>query len=219
MRKDKNSEKARQLIEQEGVLLVFPLNNAKEPRSLWNLFYPRTPLRWEWDEDGDDRVMRMWQLMKSLSSQKEVVYSKWYQGRATFFSRSLFTALMTLRTERDCDERRLSLHAREILEVLQTDSPLSTKQLKKITDLQGKMFSGAYEKAMKELFRHFWIVGCGELDDGAFPSLLVGATQLIYEDLWFKAREMNRDLALKLREQYMPEGTLFRKFYQKIQSD
>jgi len=35
----------------------FPLNNRKEPLSLWSAFYPRTPMRWEWMTTGDDRVI------------------------------------------------------------------------------------------------------------------------------------------------------------------
>ena len=81
-------------INARGALLVFPINNKKEPASLWSEFYPKSKMRWEWDSDGDDRVGDLWALMKKLSDSREVVYSKWYQGRATFFSRKLFTALL-----------------------------------------------------------------------------------------------------------------------------
>lgn len=175
-----NLTQACKAIEKHGVLLVFPIKNQKEPRSLWQCFYPKTEMRWEWDHDGDNRVVQMWHGMKKLSANQRVVYSKWFQGRATFFSRDTFSALRSfLKPQRD----KLSRQALDILELLESDSPLSTKQIKKITGLQGKDNEGAYNRALKSLFEQMWIVGFGEVDDGAFPSLAVGATTLLYEDL------------------------------------
>lgn len=137
-------------INKNGVLLVFPITNKKEPNSLWSEFYPRTKMRWEWDESGDNRVADMWRLMKRLSSCREVVYSKWYQGRATFFSREFFSALLCLMNGEH--NTPLSRPAQTILETLEMDSPLSTKQIKAATDLQGRYNEPVYGKAMKELF-------------------------------------------------------------------
>ncbi len=175
-----NLLKACEAIGKNGMLLVFPINNKKEPRSLWSEFYPRSEMRWEWDEGGDDRVMKMWYGMKKLSRDKRVVYSKWYQGRATFFSREIFVAL---RSFLPAQRQSLSHQARELLEILESDSPISTKQLKKLADLRGKDNERIYHKAMKSLFEQFWVVGFGEVDDGAFPSLAVGASTLLFEDL------------------------------------
>lgn len=176
-----NLNKACQAIDKNGMLLVFPINNQKEPRALWHEFYPRSEMRWVWDDDGDDRVMKMWSLMKKLSVDKRVVYSKWYQGRATFFSREVFAAL---RSYLNPQRETLPRQAQELLEILESDSPLSTKQLKKISQLQGKDNASVYNKSMKTLFEQLWIVGFGEVDDGAFPSLAVGATSLLFEDLY-----------------------------------
>ena len=71
-------------INRRGALLVFPVQNRKEPPSLWKEFYPRKKMVWEWDETGDNRINDLWCLMKELSSSQKVVYSKWYQNRATF---------------------------------------------------------------------------------------------------------------------------------------
>jgi hypothetical protein len=88
-------------IQKHGALLVFPINNRIEPHSLWAEFFPKTKMVWDWNEDADQRVSRMWQLMKQLSDCREVVYSKWYQGRATFFSPELFAAVLQMaRTSR-----------------------------------------------------------------------------------------------------------------------
>jgi hypothetical protein len=48
-------------------------------------------------------------MKASLGLQRELFYSKWYQGRATFFSRELFTALLCLRCVRSDPRRKLSI--------------------------------------------------------------------------------------------------------------
>lgn len=208
-------KKAIDLINKKGILLVFPINNRKEPDSLWSQFYPRSKMDWSWDEDGDDRVAKMWALMKRLSDCREVVYSKWYQGRATFFSKKLFTALLCLRKNDLQLNFKLSRTALQILEILESDSPLSTKQLKKIAELQGRDNERFYQRAMKELFKDFHIVAFGEVDDGAFPSLATGATKNLFEDLWADAQKMDLAEAMKVIDQFMPHGQLVRKYLEK----
>jgi hypothetical protein len=190
----KGKRDAIEAINRQGCLLVFPIDNRKEFASIWSEFYPRTPMRWEWDEDGDDRVARLWHLRAELSICNEVVYTKWFRGRATFFSRPVFTALLKLL---GASELGLSREARTILEALKLDSPLSTKQLKRATDLQGRFNESTYQRALKELWSRLLIVGYGEIDDGAFPSLAIGATQVIFEDLFNESRELSRTEALE----------------------
>jgi hypothetical protein len=103
-----------------------------------------------------------------------------------------------------------------LLDVLETDSPLSTREIKKRTSLQGKFNEGVYNKALKELFQRFLIVGFGEVDDGAFPSLAVGATKLLYEEMWQESKEMSQSAAWESINHFMPEKTLFRKQLEKI---
>lgn len=205
-------------INARGALLVFPINNKKEPASLWSEFFPKSKMRWEWDSDGDDRVGDLWALMKKLSDSSEVVYSKWYQGRATFFSRKLFTALLK-KSLHHFDEPHLSPTAKNLLDTLESDSPLSTKQLKQLTELRGKDNERLYNRGMKELFSKFLIIAFGEVDDGAFPSLAVGATKHLYEDLLNEARDMADTHADKIITEYWPEGNLFRKFFDKLQRE
>jgi hypothetical protein len=203
-------------INKRGALLVFPINNRKLPLSLWSEFFPRLKMRWEWDESGDNRVGSMWHLMKKLSDGRKVVYSKWYQGRATFFSREVFTAMLALVREHGGDRTEgLSFKAREVLELLEGDSPLSTKQIKAAVDLQGKLNEPAYNRAMKELFGRLLIVAYGEVDDGAFPSLAVGATRLLFEDLWLEAGKMRPEIAEAVLDRFLPEGNHFRKYFTK----
>ena len=209
-----NIRSAIKKINDRGALLVFPIKNKKEPNSLWAELFPRIKMRWEWSESGDDRVAQMWAMMKRLSDCKEVVYSKWHQGRATFFSREVFTAMLRLHRDK-LEQPQLSMSAREILDALESDSPLSTKELKKITGLQGRDFEGEYNRAMKQLFKQLLIVGFGEVEDGAFPSLAVGATKNIYEDLWQAAQTLSLSEAQQIINRHLPEGSLFRKTFDK----
>jgi hypothetical protein len=202
-------------IKDRGALLVFPINNKPLPNSLWAEFFPRTKMVWDWNDDGDYKVAEMWQLMKRLSDCREVVYSKWYQGRATFFSPELFAALLGLARSARIPRHELSETARILFEVLENNSPLSTKELKTLTDLRGRDNEAAYSRGMKELFTRFLIVGFGEVEDGAFPSLAVGATELLFEDLWREGAEMAPAMAQATVDRLMPAGSHFRKFLEK----
>lgn len=210
-----NQKAAISKIKKRGVLLVFPLNNQKEPASLWSEFHPRKKMNWVWDDSAGAEVGELWWLMKKLSANPQVVYSKWYRGRATFFSPELFTALLCLSKKFFEDHSRLSRTARLILDTLESDSPLSTRELKKLCDLQGKDNARFYNRAMKELFTEFLIVGFGEVDDGAFPSLAVGSTRSLFENLVLASHQLKVKDAEKILETYMPEGSLLRKFYER----
>ena len=49
---------------------------------------------WEWDEDGDGRVSDLWHLREKLSKSGQLIYGKWFRGRATLMSREIFPALL-----------------------------------------------------------------------------------------------------------------------------
>lgn len=171
-------------IEQKGALLVYPLENRADPPSLWQALHPRVPMRWAWDQGADDRVVKLWQLREELARERHVVYGKWYRGRAVFFSRRLFVAMLAVSRALDLP---LSEEARELLRLLEDDSPQSTKQLRKEAGLTGRENERVWTSAMRELWERLVIVGVGEIDDGAFPSLAVGATATLFEDLWDEA--------------------------------
>jgi hypothetical protein len=209
-------KKAITAIEKRGMLLVYPLDNRPAPRSIWSEFYPGSEMRWEWDSGGDDRVANLWRLREELSRSGRVVYSKWFRGRATFFSRALFADYLSAVGGTRLDRATLTREARLILETLESDSPLSTKQLKAATDLRGKFFERVYEKALRELWRKGLIVGYGELDDGAFPSLMVGATRHLFEDLWERARKTAPADAFARVAAVLEEDPPFRKFLDQV---
>ena len=208
-------QSAVKMINESGMLLVFPINNRPDPSSLWSGFFPRSKMRWEWNDDGDDRVARLWGLMKRLSNSRQAVYSKWYQGRATFFSRDLFTAMLSIQMKTRDLKSELNFHSQALLDALEEDSPLSTKELKRMTDLQGKFNEPNYNRGMKILFQRLLIVGFGEVEDGAFPSLAVGATHMLYEDLWEEAQNMDSKTAQGLVERHLIPDSPMRKFFDK----
>ncbi|MGZ3727295.1 MAG: AlkZ-related protein [Pseudobdellovibrio sp.] len=210
-----NIKSAISKINKSGILLVFPIKNAKEPDSLWAQFFPRSKMKWEWSDDSNNnKVGDLWQMMKRLSDCRQVVYSKWYQNRATFFSIEVFTAMLSLVRS----EKPLSRNAAKILEILEMDSPLSTRIIKAEADLQGKFNEPAYNKAMKELFSRLLIVAYGEVDDGAFPSLAVGATKTVYEDIWVQSENLTFEKAQKVIDKAMPLGTKFRTYFEKLKA-
>lgn len=172
-----------------GMLLVFPMDNRPEPKSLWSVFYPRTKMRWEWDDSGDNRVADLWHLREQLSRSRRVIYAKWFRGRATLFSRELFTALLSTYM-RQPGFSRLSRDARELLALLEENSPQSTRQLKRQTGLIGRALEPTYNKALQQLWLRGLIVAFGEFDEGSFPSLGIGSTRLLFEDLYLAAQAL-----------------------------
>jgi hypothetical protein len=107
----------------------------------------------------------------------------------------------------------LSRVARTLFEVLENNSPLSTKELKQAANLQGKSNESAYSRAMKELFTRLLIVGFGEVEDGAFPSAAVGATDLLFGELCREAEEMPLRDAQSVVDRFLPAGSQFRRFF------
>lgn len=178
-------------INNEGFLLTFPIKNSSAPNSLWNMLYPGQAMIWEWTDESDSKVADLWHLRNQLAESRQVIYGKYFRGRATFFSKKVFQDLLTIQ---DTAHYSITNHdAKNILEALQLDSPLSTKQLKEITELKGRLCEPLYNRALRTLWESFSIVAIGEIDDGAFPSLAHGSTQLVFEDLWLKSQ--NTDLA------------------------
>ncbi|RZA09041.1 MAG: hypothetical protein EOP11_02915 [Proteobacteria bacterium] len=200
-------------INRQGILLVYPIKNAKDPTSLWSVAYPRSEMRWDWDAGGDNRVASLWHLREELSRSGEVIYAKWYQGRATFFSKKLFTAL---RAQFQRHPLPLNREARELLALMQESSPQSTRQLKRGTQLIGRALESTYERGMKQLWQQLLIAGYGEVDEGSFPSLAVGASSLLFEELEQRAKDLSDEEAAATIAAHFPAGTKFQKFYLKV---
>ncbi len=67
---------------------------------------------------------------------------------------------------------------------LSSNFPLSIKDLKNLSGLKGKFLEPRFYRVMKELWSSLQIVGLGEVDDDALPSLVHGSTQTVFEDIW-----------------------------------
>ncbi|MBX3022088.1 MAG: hypothetical protein KF799_10480 [Bdellovibrionales bacterium] len=215
-------KKAVQAIERRGCLLVYPLNNKKEPASIWSELYPRSKMRWEWDADGDNRVADLWYLREILSRSRQVVYVKWFQGRATFFSFEVFKNLLaflgasSVAGDDEGASGRLSPDSRNILELLLADSPLSTKQLKAAAELEGRLNEPTYNRAMKPLWNHLLLVGFGEFQDSSFPSLGIGSAATLFESLWQESQSISCEGAEAFLKKKLGETNPFWKYAIKI---
>lgn len=210
-----SQKRAIQAIEAAGILLVYPLQNRKLPASIWSALYPRSPMKWEWDTGSDHRVADLWHLREELSRSRRVVYAKWFQGRATFFSTEVFMDLLAAYGSTRRSPYRTTDSAR-VLEVLRSDSPLSTKDLKRLTDLQGRRAEARYQRAMKPLWQGLYVVGFGEIEDSSFPSLAIGATELLHEGLWQEAQTRDPAKAWARVHAKLGEGNPFLKFAERV---
>lgn len=204
-------------INKHSALLVFPIKNKIEPLSLWQVFHPRTKMDWDWSEDGNNLVARMWHLREELSRSDLVVYTKWYQGRATFFSTSFFPYILSYFSQKLDWDRTLSEHARYIYRALLENSPQAPKQLRRtLRDEYGLELTAAeLEKVVKQLFRYLLIVGYGEIDEGAFPSLAIGASKNIFEELWDKSLTISTAQRSEAIENLLPRNSTFAKYIMK----
>lgn len=214
-RKRIDLKSAIQAIEKRGILLVFPVNNSKEPPSLWSEYYPRTKMRWEWDDTGQAGVARLWALRAELAESRRVLYTKWYRGRATLIARDLFVPMLSTLGTSINPKLQLSAEARRVLEILEMDSPLSTRQLKRAADLQGRFQEATYNRCLKELWSQLLIVGVGEVDEGSFPSLAIGSTRLIFEELWAQAEQLlaQKAATLELIRAKLGESSQWMRFF------
>jgi hypothetical protein len=206
--------KAIQAIEKRGALLVYPIQNRKEPLSLWFELFPRTKMVWDWGDESHNKIADIWHLREELSRSRKVIYSKWYQNRATLFSFDVFINLLAF-LGRDVE---LSFDSRNALDALEADSPLSTKQLKAAVELEGRMLEAQYNRAMKPLWQRLQIVAFGEFEDSSFPSLGIGATRTLFEELWNRSQEISSEDAHKYLIGKLGESNPFYKFAKKIRS-
>lgn len=215
MTRSEMRKKAIQAINKRGCLLVYPIKNKTEPRSLWCELFPRSKMRWEWDTGGDNRVSELWYLREDLSRSHQVVYGKWFQNRATFIANDTFVRLLAfLRAEEF--QAELTVDSANALEILTSDSPLSTKQLKAALELEGRLLEPTYNRALKPLWQHLVITAFGEFEDSSFPSLGIGATQVLFEDLWNESLAIPAGGAELWLRRKLGENNPFFKFARKV---
>ena len=209
------TKKAIEAIERFGILLVYPVNNKKEPPSLWSFFHPDRKMLWKWDSTSHQGIADLWHLREELARSGRVVYAKWYQGRATFFSPLLFAAIFCLMNRPDASP--LSRDATVLLDMLDENSPKSTKGLKADAKREAGIENKALERALKDLWTRLQIVGFGEVDDGAFPSLAVGSTRVLFEKLWNDAKALSPLRARQVLADFrMEPPSAFHRFFSRV---
>jgi hypothetical protein len=196
----KKLARVKEIVDRQGICLVYPIDNAREPPSLWSELYPRSKMEWSWDADADPRVAEVWHLREQLARSSDVAYAKWFRGRATFFSLPVFHALLGRLSRAGNVHAGLPHESMELLERLREVSPRSTKELRADVGLRGKPFEGLFTHAMKALWTRLLIVGTGEVPDGAFPSLAVAATEMMFEDAWLAREKVPRGAEERLSE-------------------
>jgi len=190
---------ARKVVDALGISLVYPIDNKAQPASLWSELHPKVTMKWSWDSDADERVAEMWHLRERLARSHDVAYAKWFRGRATFFSLPIFHAVLARMAEAGDLFAGLPRESHDILDLLRDRSPMSTKEIRAAADLRGKESESIFTHAMKSLWNRLLIVGTGEIDDGgAFPALAVGATELLFEDIWAERKNVPEDASKKL---------------------
>ncbi|WP_305809091.1 hypothetical protein, partial [Staphylococcus epidermidis] len=70
--------------------------------------------------------------------------------------------------------------------------------------------------ALQELWNRLLIVAFGEVDEGAFPSLAIGATKWIFEDLFREARELKVSEAEQVIDLHIRRSPLLLKQHLRI---
>ena len=201
-------------IQRHGILLLYPVNNkSSSPPSLWSCFFPKTKMSWDWTDDGDDKVPQLWHLRTKLSLSGKVAYAKWYQGRATFFSLRIFELLFGALQAAP----PVGKDAATILEQLEDDSPQPTKELRARSELSGKLLEPNFNKAMKELWQRLLVVGHGESDEGGYPSLAIGPTKLLFEELYDVGIRRGTRESHSLLMSHLGANNLFISYYLKQQ--
>jgi len=209
-----NQHAALTAVEEHGILLVYPITNRSQPNSLWHVLYPRSEMRWAWDQGADGRVVHLWHLRERLASSRAAVYAKWFRGRAVFLSRPLFVAMLAAaRTPSRDALHALSRESLELLSLLEDDSPQSSKTLRREAGLTGRHNEAVWTRALRALWERLLIVGTGEVEDGAFPSLAIGSTRLIFEELWDEAQAGPNDAQRALLSRAFPPDSAFGKHW------
>ncbi len=187
--------------------------------SLWSKFFPRSRMNWDWSEDGDGRVAMLWHLRTELSTCQQAVYTKWFKNRATLFSDELFIAMLSLVSAKEVDSLGLSQDALILLGTLHEDSPLGTRELKSLSGFEGRENSSRFESALRQLWRKLLIVGYGEVEEGGFPSLAVGSSRLLFEDLWDESKSVSAEQRLKTVEKYFDSKSEFFRQYVRLENE
>ena len=101
--------------------------------------------------------------------------------------------------------------AHDIYQELLSESPLTPKMIKERLDFGGRKNRALYGRAIKILWERALIAGAGEVDEGQFPALSMGATRHFFEDEWDRAHAWPPEEARKrFKEKFPPNHPVYR---------
>lgn len=170
-------------VEKVGRVAIFPEKNKKKSSiiSLWELFFPRTKMKWEWDDSADNRVVKLWWLKNEIAQTQKVLYGRFFGNRPILVSKN-----EARRTMAGLERKPLSSLAREILSRLEDNSPQTKRMIgKSLRDDGWEITKGDFERALLSLQKQFLIVNLGdsEREKGPMPSTEYAALSLVFPDL------------------------------------
>lgn len=174
---------ALETVEKYGCVAIFPEKIKKKNSivSLWEIYFPRTKMNWEWDEDADRRVVRLWWLKNEVAQTKKVLYGRFLSNRPVLVSKDKAREMMKVMIR-----PQLNALAREILNRLEDNSPQTKRMLARELRAEGWEFSKSeIEKSLLSLQKGFWIVNLGdsEREKGPMPSTEYAALSLVFPEL------------------------------------
>lgn len=155
-------------INQVGAVSVFPAKASTALPSLWKFLHPRSKFSWQWDEAGDDKVVKLWWLKNEIAASKKVYYGRFFSNQPVFIAHALAKKLQA-----KVSPRRPSALEKYILENLELNSPQTLRMLKKQARHDGVDFlRNEWQRALVALQKQFLISSLGDStrENGPMPS-------------------------------------------------
>jgi len=157
-----------EFIQREGVVSVFPAKGKRALPSLFRFLHPRSSFSWVWDENGDDKVVKLWWLKNEIAASKKVLYGRFFTNQPVFVA---FARAKELRAQ----VQRVPLGEldRYVLELLEQNSPQTLRMMKRQARLEGRDFlRSEWQKSLLKLQKQFLICSLGDStrESGPMPS-------------------------------------------------
>jgi hypothetical protein len=143
---------------------------------LWEAVVGRPAPRWPRRSHHDTGVGLTWELKDALPARRQVYYGKLLKGRPVLVALDLFPAFYALvrGRQRSVDylaeyrAGRLSQPARRLLDALQSERPLYTRELRAAAFMLAPASTREFERAMAELQQGLWVVKTEERYEPSF---------------------------------------------------
>lgn len=159
-------QKCLSFINEQGVVSVFPAKSSMP--SLWKFLHPRSKFSWVWDENGDDKVAKLWWLKNEIAASRKVLYGRFFSNQPVFVSLKQAKAL-----QKKVQKKPLTELEQHILESLELNSPQTLRILKREAKRQGMEYlRSQWHQALLTLQKQFLISSLGDSvrEKGPMPS-------------------------------------------------